>query len=321
LIDFAPLKAAFPFMRALRKISFRFSMTPPAQLLFAASSAPYVDALEFTNLRIDDPFVIQSFFNFPYLTSLSMSLIDSDFQHESQDVRAKEISNVACILRALSDQLRNLEISGGLVTFPTLMDINWPRLQTFVILDHMPRGPILALSFALSKMPNLTTLGYTFKYGPQKQKPLYPFQNFQPPPEVDQLIMCKEYPRLPPRLKSVNISSVPPNGAIFSHLPSDIEVLRVLPRIHREVIQTLLFHESDAIYIIEKASRFDCLVELSITIFQCPSPTLISAIVKACPAIRILELGQTGVIEREPVHTVVSSQSNQLPRSHIFSIL
>ncbi|KAF9458985.1 hypothetical protein BDZ94DRAFT_1269339 [Collybia nuda] len=303
LIDYAPLKAAFPDMHALKKIRFRFTMTPPATLLFAASLAPRVDTLEFTSLRIDDPFVIQSFFNFPRLTSLSMSI--NSPENVKEDLREKEISNVAHILRTLSEQLLYLEIPGGLIEFSTLMEIDWPLLRDLVILNNMPRGPVAPLSYALSTMPCLRTLVYSFATEILRlPHPVFGFltpqtQEFQP-------IVGKDHPHLPPRLISVNLSSPPPQYPMYDHLSYGLEVLRIFPY---QVVGLILphdFQEMDISDLLTKASRFEYLRELALTLKESPSPSILTAIAKACPSILVLEVGQTTVSEREPEHDIQS---------------
>lgn len=290
-------------MHALRKIRFQFGMTPPAILLFAASLAPRVHTLEFTTLRIDDPFVIQSFFNFPHLTSLSMSNGGSNRNIDA--VRDKELSNVSYILRTLSEQLLDLEISGGLVEYSTLMGTDWPFLRTLIILDHVPQGPTVPLSSVLSRMPCLRTFSYSFAI--QRQEDPHPFFTHLHPQTYEyQPTTSKEHPRLPPKLNSVNIANPPLQYPMFDYLPHGLEVLRILPRPFLEPILPAAFDETDLFYLLTKASRFAYLRELSITLHESPSPAILSAVVKACPSIYILEVGQTAVSEREPTHAIVS---------------
>lgn len=303
--------AAFPYMHALRKIGFNFGMTPPAIVLFAASSAPCVHTLEFTALRIDDPFVIQSFFNFPHLKSLSMS--NNGRNRNTDDVREKELSNVSYILRTLSEQLYDLEISGGLVEFSTLMATDWPRLRTLNILDHIPQGPVVPLSSFLSRMPSLKTLSYSFAIQPvHDADPFhldrYP-QKYEPQP-----ITGQEHISLPPKLISVNLANPPSQYPIFDFLPAGLESLRVLfrplklpsiPGVHVQVPPGL--YESESFYYITEASRFTYLRELSLTLEAHPTTAILSKIAKECPSISILEVGCGVVSLNEPAHDIVSS--------------
>ncbi|RDB24615.1 hypothetical protein Hypma_008239 [Hypsizygus marmoreus] len=307
-VDFGPLALTLPQLQALRHVCFELEGSPPNILLSAIASARYLNCLEFKNARFDGPSVVQHFSHMP-LESLKISI--GHIRDENIDVEQEE-ANVAEILTVLAEQLVHLEISGDLVPFRVLRDAQWPNLLTLLYTDHVPFGDIIPLPAVTSRMPRLQTLGYNFAAAARWYKPGF---TFCPKHAVLSPLLSDTQPHL----QVLTMSNIVSDDTIFDQLPPGLRVLRVLAlrddlRYSAGENKTMPFYpyfpitHRDAYRILDKASQLHHLVELAITLEDCPSPNLMSAVAQSCPGLCILELtqGRYDLNEEESPYTIQS---------------
>ncbi|RDB24673.1 hypothetical protein Hypma_008234 [Hypsizygus marmoreus] len=289
-VDFAPLARALSQLPALKHLSFTLEATPPDVLLAAVGSAPHVDFLEFRNARFDGPSLVHHFVRMK-LKALTISV---GLYREANIDLDQEKRNIAEILTSLAEQLVQLEISGDLVSFRVLEKISWPNLLALRYTDNIPFGEILPMSAVVALMPRLRTLGYYFSAAPQFYKPGVIFCSKN---ENCSSLLSTTHPDL----QKLTMSNIVSGDAIFDQLPAALRVLRVLALRDdlrngegREMPLYPYFPIShrDAFRIINKAGHLRHLVELAITLEDCPSPDLLSAVADSCRGLRILELTQ-----------------------------
>ncbi|RDB27409.1 hypothetical protein Hypma_004367 [Hypsizygus marmoreus] len=290
VIDLAPLASALSQMPLLRHVRIELETVPPNLLLSSLASAHNLDTLEFRNARFDGPSVAH-YFAAMRLESLTIAV---GLSRDKAINRPAEEGNVAEILVVLADRLLHLEISGDLVSFETMMNHNWPNLLTLRYTDHVPSGKLLSLPSVISRMPSLRHLGYNFAAAAQWYRPGFVFS---PKGQPQSSWLSTTHPDL----KILTMSNIFTDDSILDHLPAGLRVLRVLALRDdlRDGQDTLMEYYPyfpisgrDAFRIVRNASGLRNLVELAITLDDCPSPSLIEAVAVSCPGLRILELTQ-----------------------------
>ncbi|RDB18436.1 hypothetical protein Hypma_000349 [Hypsizygus marmoreus] len=280
---FAPIIPQLPY---LKQVHFQIDATPP-EVLLRATAAAGISSLEFTHVRLDGP-PLTDIFSRLKLTHLLLTVSG----WRPRDLNApEELKYVAHILPMLSTTLTYLKISGDLLGFETLARLDWPCLSTLTLIDRIPDGQHMPLPTVISHMPRLRNLHYNFSATSEKRIPpiiYWPDSLGAPSLSVTH-----------PQLVSLSMSNIHPTEHALDKLPESLRSLRILAL--RERGQQSLegpwypfspLRETDALQIIAKAALLPDLIDLSLTLVDLPSPTVIEAIAKSCPGLQFLEISQ-----------------------------
>ncbi|RDB27536.1 hypothetical protein Hypma_003788 [Hypsizygus marmoreus] len=301
-MDIVTVASMIPQLPRLKQVRFEMDVAPPEVLLHATAIAG-IRSLVFTKIRLDGP-PLTDVFSKSKLTNLLLTV--GPYRPRNLDAPC-ELDHVAGILSILSKTLIYLKISGDLVSFKTLADLDWPCLRTLTLIDHVPYGQVMPLPLVISHMPLLLNLHYNFGATSLGRIPpiVFWFEN------QDFASLANTHPCL----KSLSMSNVYPPEHTLDELPEGLRSLRILAlrEQNRETLRGPWYpfsplREDDAFRILANASLLPNLIDLALTLEDLPSPVLLKAVTEACPRLCNLEISQ-GLFERKQVESPYSTES------------
>ncbi|KAJ6552363.1 hypothetical protein B0H10DRAFT_1250784 [Mycena sp. CBHHK59/15] len=273
-------------MHTLTKVTLRMTEPIPSELIGALSMIPHLTTLEFHQARLDGPpppFDLA----FSSLTSLLICICGfNGISDRASDVdRQQETDNVVVLLRAVSEKLTRLRISGDLLS-TGFISLKWPRLRSFALTEHTPT-PYVPVPEMISPMRALHELSILFaarKHGEPR------------PPFTLGIAGGDNLSNHCPHLTSITLSNLEPADPIFEQLPICLEALHIVaardlgePAMGGDRGDTPLSFEN-ALTILRAIAGLDHLIELSLVLNHFPTPALLSAVATALPQLRVLEL-------------------------------
>ncbi|KAG5640194.1 hypothetical protein DXG03_000626, partial [Asterophora parasitica] len=205
------IEPILPHLHNLNRLCLHLA-TPLRSVLLALSELPFLHTLEIHGARVDGPPLLEAFLQLRNLASLTVTVDEISAKDLNYD---DELKNVADILTVLAPKLSRLEIAGDLIDLGALAALEWPRLHSLRLLNHIPEGIHVPLSALVRRMPSLRILECDFSAG------------IQPSGYYDSIIFGDDTPRPDislPNLSHLSISNVQPNDNIIHQLPRSLEI-------------------------------------------------------------------------------------------------
>ncbi|KAH0589670.1 hypothetical protein H2248_005396 [Termitomyces sp. 'cryptogamus'] len=275
------LDVLLPRLNNLNHLVFHLESLPEA-LLEAISPIP-LKTVEFLETRFDIHCLPGVLSRMDHLTSLALTVMPE----RSPDIDTnQEFEIVETILRTVASRLRRLEISGDLIQFSTLAQINWPELHTLCMVGHVPSSRPKPFSVVINHMPSLRNLHCNFSAGHICRQPT---------------VFLSDHGANLPDLENLSISNLRHEDLLIDHLPKNLRVFRILAlrdiygirtfRLQNPQFYTAL-DDDNALRWVRAVAKLPHLIELALTLEQPPSPTLLELIAESCPKLQTLELEQ-----------------------------
>ncbi|KAK6984979.1 hypothetical protein R3P38DRAFT_3102448 [Favolaschia claudopus] len=213
--------SAMPF---LVKVTLRFESSIPSRILHALSLSPSLLHLEIYQARVDGeplPFSL----TFPALETLIISTAGFLSVVDQDEVdRDKQSSNIHSLLAVLGSRLREIRISGDLIS-PAFPTIEWKHLQKLVITEHTPT-PYVAVPDIVANMPALRDLQVLYTAPVSHNFPDLPTSRISPVLHLGSTT-CSTLSDTCPLLSSVTLGNLLPGDSIFAQLPATLSSLRL----------------------------------------------------------------------------------------------
>ncbi|KII90201.1 hypothetical protein PLICRDRAFT_40395 [Plicaturopsis crispa FD-325 SS-3] len=291
-INLAPALPTIPTMVALTHVVLTVAGSPPAELLSAIASAPRISSLELLDVRLDNIDASA----FAPLRTLDRLRIHINVDRPADLDYEKERQTVDGIVHSLSETIACFEIPGDLIDLACIANASWPRLKTLKLTGHPPSCIPLHMATVVSRMPRLRTLGLEFSSTVRYHIPPYVYC----PAAVDNVSLES----VVPDLESLSLSNVfCREDRVLDQIPRGVSVLRIqalmdplepaeywFKKLQWQPLSPL--SASAAYHVIQRASCLEGLRELSLTLEDIPSPTLVRKVASACPHLAALELQQ-----------------------------
>ncbi|KAF8127782.1 hypothetical protein K438DRAFT_2000581 [Mycena galopus ATCC 62051] len=264
---------ALPMMRSLTKVTVRLDASVPAELLLALSMAPRLAFLAIHQVRFDGPAPSLSL---PFTTLESLLISISGYQA----------------------YITVLQISGDLLCLDFL-SLTWPRLRKFTVTEHTPT-PYIPVPDMVSQMPALRELRVLFTADLTRDRDagdMYP--PFMLGTADGELVT-----RCCPLPASITLSNLEPTDPVFAQLPRALESLHLLAMVDgvlpvrgrpARLWAAPLTHHT-VLIALENISHLQDLSELSLTLDDFATASLIHRIASVVPRLRTLELGNSSYL-------------------------
>ncbi|KAG6836011.1 hypothetical protein H0H93_012286 [Arthromyces matolae] len=287
-VNLNPLRAIAPTLVNLSRLELSLKMPLDQALFKALLSNSCIESLRFKPVRLDGPLLEDIVRDLP-LSRISILSMIVEQDRPRDIVSTEEKNNVRAILKYLSASLTTLEMSGNIVEFPTLAEIQWPQLTHLRMTDRISDGNVIPLSIVVANMPLLRCVSYDFIASLEfQQGPIFGGG-------------CETSPSVFSKIEYLSISNVQPRDRLVDELPASLKTLRVLALRYpfrfyefsqREHHPYTPLNAREVHRWLTAATSLGDLVELALTTKDAPSPALIAQIASACPRLSTLELEQ-----------------------------
>ncbi|KAJ7171165.1 hypothetical protein C8R46DRAFT_1087852 [Mycena filopes] len=281
---------ALPMMPALTQVTLRLDSPLPPGLLGGLAMVPNLTSLEILQIRFDGPSP-PALLPFVSLRSLWLTITGFKGVVRADGINSgTEISNVGILLRNVAGHLKDLKISGDLLS-PEFLAILWPSLKTLCVTEHTST-PYIAVPHILAGMPALEEFSILFSADLSRDADdIYP-------PFTLGVVGGDVLTRHSPHLTSVTLSNLVPTDPIFVQLPSSLEALHLSamldlyipgPGFPRSLRGAPLTH-SEVLTVLNSISHLADLHKLTLTTKEFPTPHLVHEIASRFPALDFLQL-------------------------------